>query len=93
MTPHLNRLVETVQKRGHHLCFYAELIKIIPNYPQILPLIKSSEKHLKSSQNYHQAPFKHYYETQNKKIVVIEYLVWHRLSESYILHINCCIKI
>ena len=35
VTPHLNRL-ETVQIRGHNICFYAELTKIIPNYHQIL---------------------------------------------------------
>ena len=40
--PHLNRLNETVQKRGHNICFYAKLIKIIPNYHQIPPLIDSS---------------------------------------------------
>ena len=39
VTPHLNRLVETVQMRGHNVCFYEELIKIIPNYHQILHLI------------------------------------------------------
>ena len=39
VTPHLNRLDETVQMRGHNICFYAELTKIIPNYHQILPLI------------------------------------------------------
>ena len=39
VTPHLNRLIETVQMRGHSICFYAELTKIIPNYPQILRLI------------------------------------------------------
>ena len=39
VTPHLNRLIETVQMRGHNICFYAELTKIIPNYHQILPLI------------------------------------------------------
>ena len=38
VTPHLNRLIETVQMRGHNICFYAELTKIIPNYHQILPL-------------------------------------------------------
>ena len=43
MTPHLNRLVETVQMKGHNICFYAELTIIIPNYHQILPLIWSSE--------------------------------------------------
>ena len=42
LTPHLNRLVETVQMRGQNICFYAELTKNIPNYHQILPLIKSS---------------------------------------------------
>ena len=42
MTPHLNRLVETVQLSGHDICFYAELTKIIPNYPKILLLIWSS---------------------------------------------------
>ena len=25
MTPHLNRRIETVQMRGHNICFYAEL--------------------------------------------------------------------
>ena len=39
MTPHLNRLIETVQMRGHNICFYAEFTKIILNYHQILPLI------------------------------------------------------
>ena len=39
VTPHLNRLVETVQMRGHNICFYAELTKTIPKDHQILPLI------------------------------------------------------
>ena len=39
VTPHMNCLVETVQMRGHNICFNAELTKIIPNYYQILPLI------------------------------------------------------
>ena len=39
VTLHLNGLVETVQMRGHNICFYAALTKIIPNYHQILPLI------------------------------------------------------
>ena len=43
VTHHLNRLVETVQMRGHNICLYAELTKIIPNYHQILPLILSSD--------------------------------------------------
>ena len=38
VTPHLNRLIESVQMRGHNLCFYAELTKNIPNYHQILSL-------------------------------------------------------
>ena len=42
MAPHLNRLIETVQMRGHNICFDAELTKITPNYHQIL-LIYSSE--------------------------------------------------
>ena len=42
MTPHLNRLVETVQMRGHNIWFRAELTKIIPNYRLIFPLIKKS---------------------------------------------------
>ena len=37
--PHLNRLNEMVQMRGHNVSFYAGLTKIIPNYHQILPLI------------------------------------------------------
>ena len=28
----------SVRMRGHNVCFYAELTKIIPNYHQILPL-------------------------------------------------------
>ena len=43
MTPHLNRLIETVQMKGHNICFYAELTKIIPNYHKILPLVWSSD--------------------------------------------------
>ena len=39
VTHHLNRLDETVQLRGHNICFYAELNKIIPNYLQVLSLI------------------------------------------------------
>ena len=39
VTPHLNRLIETVQMRDHKICFYEELTIIIPNYHQILPLI------------------------------------------------------
>ena len=35
VTHHLNRLDETVQMRGHNICFYAELTEIIPNYHQI----------------------------------------------------------
>ena len=30
VTPDLNRLVEMVQMRGHNICFYAKLTKIIP---------------------------------------------------------------
>ena len=36
VTPHLNRLNETVQMRGHNIYFYAELTESIPNYHQIL---------------------------------------------------------
>ena len=39
VTPHLKGLIETVQMRGHNLCFYPDLIEIIPNFHQILPLI------------------------------------------------------
>ena len=40
VTPHLNRLNETVQMRGHNiiLSFYTDLTKIVHNYHQILPL-------------------------------------------------------
>ena len=41
VTPHLNILFQTVQMRGHNIWFYEELIKVIPNYHQILHLIKS----------------------------------------------------
>ena len=39
VTSHLNRLIKTVQMRGHNISFYVELTNIIPNYHQILPLI------------------------------------------------------
>ena len=38
----MNHLVKTVHMRGRNIRFYAELIKIISNYHQILPLIWSS---------------------------------------------------
>ena len=41
MTPHLNRLGETVQMRGHIICFYAELTKIIHNYRQYFLLSRA----------------------------------------------------
>ena len=41
VTPHLNRLDETVQMRGHNMWYYAELMKIIPNYHQILLLSRA----------------------------------------------------
>ena len=46
MTPHLNRLIETVQMRAHNIGFYTELTKIIAKYYQILPLIYSSQSDL-----------------------------------------------
>ena len=39
VTPHLNRLIETVQMRGHNIWLCAELTKIVSNYHQILSLI------------------------------------------------------
>ena len=42
VTPHLSRLDEMVQMRGHSICFYAELTKTILNYHKIRPLISSS---------------------------------------------------
>ena len=35
---------EPSQIRVHNIGFYAELTRIIPNYYQILPLIKSSDE-------------------------------------------------
>ena len=35
VTPELNRLIKTVQKRGHNICCSGELAIIIPNYHQI----------------------------------------------------------
>ena len=43
VTPCLNHLDETVQMRGHNICFYAELTKIISDYHPMLPLILSSD--------------------------------------------------
>ena len=42
--PSSDHLVKMVQIRGHNICFYTELTKMIPNYPHILPLISSSVK-------------------------------------------------
>ena len=39
VTPHLKLLIEMVQVKGHNICFYEELTKIIPNYHQILHFI------------------------------------------------------
>ena len=39
VTPHLNRLVKTVQMMGHNQRFQRQIRKIIPNYSQIPPLI------------------------------------------------------
>ena len=36
-----NYVLETVQMRGHNICFYAELTEITSNYRKILPLIYS----------------------------------------------------
>ena len=38
MTPHLNRLDETVLMRGHKICFYGEIWLIIPKL-SLLPLL------------------------------------------------------
>ena len=35
--PSSERLDETLQMRGHSICFYAQLIKIVPNYHQNTP--------------------------------------------------------
>ena len=42
---------ETVKMRGHNVCFYAELTKIISNYCQIFPLIWSSVKEKRDQLN------------------------------------------
>ena len=34
VTPHLNRLIETVKMMGHNICFYDEKTKIYPNHHQ-----------------------------------------------------------
>ena len=39
VTPHLNHLIEMLQMGVHNICFYADLIKVIPKYHQILLLI------------------------------------------------------
>ena len=51
MTPHLNRLDETVQMRGHNICFHAELTKIITNY---LPFRAASYSSSKMYTIYHE---------------------------------------
>ena len=38
VTPHLNRLVETVLMRGHNICFHEEIWIIIPKL-SLLPLL------------------------------------------------------
>ena len=43
MTPHLNRLNETVQMRGHNIHFYAELRKSMPNYHHIYFLLSRAQ--------------------------------------------------
>ena len=50
LTPRLNRL-ETVQMRGHIICFYAELTKCIPN--QLMQLCTARTAWSKSDQAVH----------------------------------------
>ena len=40
VTPHLNRLFETVQMRGHNIWFHLEIRKIIPNNHHILSYLE-----------------------------------------------------
>ena len=42
VTPHKNRLGETVLMRGHNICFNEEILKIIPKLSLLLLLIWSS---------------------------------------------------
>ena len=49
VSPHLNRLIKTVQMRGHNICFKAKCTKIISNYHQILPLIWRFELYMRKS--------------------------------------------
>ena len=49
MTPHLNRLNEMVQMRGHNICFYAEQTKlslIIISYSSLSRALELRETHL-----------------------------------------------
>ena len=39
VTPHLNRLDETVQMMGHNICLQREIRKIIPQLSSNTPLI------------------------------------------------------
>ena len=65
-TPHLNRLDETVQMRGHNICFYLELTKIIPqnlssntpSYPRLMLSLKKKITKLLGAAN-PQFPFVH----------------------------------
>ena len=41
MTPHLNRLIETVQIRGHNIPFLCRINKIIPNIAKYSPLSRA----------------------------------------------------
>ena len=45
MTPHKNRLSETVLMRGHNICFNGEVLKIIPKLSLLLLLIWSPGEH------------------------------------------------
>ena len=79
MTHNLNRLVETVQMKGR-IMFCAELTKTIPNYHQILPLIKSSvcklDKHSESD-NKLQSSCDRQYGSESAKQVIRHFVERH----------------
>ena len=51
MTPHLNRLEETVQMRGHNIWFQREIRKIIPQILLLSRILSRLEQYVRAGLN------------------------------------------
>ena len=72
VTPHLNRLIETVLMSGHNVCFYAAIRKIIPVTPYLkhwLYLIDEGSETLLFKKTFHMTFLLPVFEITNLSLV------------------------